>query len=180
MNDQKLLSGLKKGDRKIILAIYNNYSPKVTAWITKNSGTKSDAYDIFQDSLETLILKIDSINSSFESLLMKIVKYKWIDQLRKNKKDSLAKETLKMDLSMEEKSAVDNHQKFKMMDEAFVKLSELCQQLIEGLKQGENTQELMKRFKFNSANTLYRRKAACIERWSRLVKSNPNFKELMP
>ena len=36
---------------KVLLFLYKNLQPKISAWIRKNNGSKEEAQDIFQDSI---------------------------------------------------------------------------------------------------------------------------------
>jgi len=81
VSDQELFSGLKKGDEKCIRLIYSSLFPSVKRWVMDNSGNEADAYDIFQETLETILLKIDSLNSNMKGLTLRISKNKWLDKL---------------------------------------------------------------------------------------------------
>ena len=64
------------------------------------------------------------------------------------------------------------------MEKYFSELSETCQMLMSLLKKGMKVEEVIREMSFSSANTLYRRKAACMERWSTLIKEDKLYKEL--
>jgi len=179
VSDLKLFEGLKHGDRKAINEIYKNISPKVIYWVKNNSGSEEDGYDIFQESLEIILLKIESLNSSLGGLIMRIAQRKWIDKLRKNKVSIIsADNSLSENIQAYEDQAVVEHEKHKLMDHTFSKLSALCQKIIIALKKGSTVDEIVRTLEMSSANTLYRRKSACIERWSILIKEQNSYKEL--
>ena len=176
MSDKEAFNGLKSGDRRVIQNIYGRLLPSVQRYIKSNSGSIEDAHDIFQETLETILLKIDQCPTNFKGLVMTIAKRRWIDRLRRiGKETTIAEEISKQTVEGE---VTNSYDKFKLMEIAFAQLSELCQKLIEGIKRDLNVEQLVQELNFNNANTLYRRKAACVERWSILVRQQKEFKEL--
>lgn len=174
MSMQRWFDGLKSGDAAIIRDIYSSLLPKVKAWIVKNGGTSIVADDIFQDVLETILLKIERVDKSFEGLVMQIAKYKWYDKIRKSKKEVRTEDSLRLihsDLDIESNiiKAEESYIRYKLMDTTFNKLSDLCQKLLQKIKTGLSADQICGELNFNNKNTLYRRKAACIQRWSTLI-----------
>jgi len=182
MTDYDLFEGLKTGERAAILRIYETLLPTVDVWVRDNNGSKEDALDIFQETLETILLKIDSVKSSFGGLVIAIAKKKWIDKLRKKATATKSEEALKelvSDLSQDYAKSELEYQKFKLMERHFIRLSETCQKIMTMIKAGSSVSEIVGNLSLSSPNTLYRRKAACIQRWSELVKSDPYYKEVV-
>jgi len=177
MSDLELFKGLKSGDRTGVQSIYDRYLPVAEQWIRANSGTTEDARDLFQECLEILILKIESCNESLQGLIMTIIKRRWIDRLRSVKRQNIIMgETVhEQDSRNEDDTAYD---KYRLMEITFEQLSSLCQQLMTAIKRGMQVEQMVEELGFKSANTLYRRKAACIERWSVLVKESQVYKQL--
>lgn len=178
MDDFDLFEGLKSGHRPSVKKIYDTLLPRIEYWITSNNGSKADAQDIFQETLETIILKIEKVHTSFEALVLLLSKRKWIDRLRRNKvyakvrsdaSDRLTDNETEGDLYIEEESS---YLKFKILDETFASLSQTCQELMTLIRNENSVDTILKKMQFASANTMYRRKAACTERWSKLVKEH--------
>lgn len=179
MKENDLFIGLKEGDRIAIKTIYKDFFPKVKQWVLNNNGSSQDAADIFQEVLETILLKIETVNSSFEALVIQMTKYKWIDKIRKKKTARNHQVNVEKSDSMSSENQIitseQEYIKYKLLDKHFTQLSELCQALILKLKEGLSASEIVNALNFKSANTLYRRKAACIERWSTLIKADKNY-----
>jgi len=185
VDDQILFQGLKKGDRKSVEYIYTNYFDSVKYWVRNNKGSEEDAADIFQETLETILLKIEAVHTSLGGLIMQLSKRKWIDRLRKEK------QTKEVRLSGNERQGYDEgseaaliekekaYLKFKVLEQTFQELSELCQKLLNMLKEGKQVEELVTELAFSNANSLYRRKAACVERWGTLIKQNANYDNII-
>lgn len=179
VDDLSLFNGLKNGDSQAINKIYQGICPKVIAWVKSNSGTEDDGYDLFQETLEVILLKIKSLDSNLSGLIMRIAQRRWIDKLRGQKKMRIVSMDQSIEkLDDEEKLALVEYEKHKLMDQTFEKLSELCQKIITKLKEGQSVENIVQSLELSSANTLYRRKSACIERWSLLIKQQNKYKEL--
>jgi len=54
-------------------------------------------------------------------------------------------------------------------------LSDLCQQLISMLKEEQSTEVILETLQFNSANTMYRRKHACMASWRKFLKADIQY-----
>ena len=61
---ENLIEKIRVQDRETLLSIYKEVFPMVEKYIQRNSGTSTDAQDIFQDALYLLIKKTDDV--SFE------------------------------------------------------------------------------------------------------------------
>ena len=181
MSDKELLKGLKQGDRKTVVKIYESLLPRVTNWVQANSGTQSDARDVFQEALETILLRVEKINSSFEGLVMTICRNKWIDRLRLEKRNRELQHKVKpeqVETGLTESDTIAFN-KYVLMEKYFTQLSEICQKVIMLIKQDTPVSEIVAQLSFSSANTLYRRKAACVERWAKLIKQDASYENLM-
>ena len=180
----RLFEGLKSGDKESIELIYQTIFPKVRAWLLSNSGSPDDAYDLFQDCLETILLKIEHIDRSLEGLIMQMAKYKWIDKIRKKRTQEKVRNELIIRHNDETSmypyiSEEEEFLKHKVIEKAFNQLSELCRNILTMIKAGKNAQSIVTKLSLSSPNTLYRRKAACIERWSILIKNDPDYKQII-
>lgn len=81
---------LKKADEIAIRAFYVENFPQIEQWIINNNGSSEDAQDLFQDGMLVMLncLQDNTFNfsGSPSGYLFSIVRYKWIAQLKKNKK----------------------------------------------------------------------------------------------
>lgn len=66
--------------------------------------------------------------------------------------------------------------RFQVLETTFLKLTVVCQQLISKLKKGKKPSEIVNEMNFNSNNTFYRRKFACLDSWKKLCKEDARFK----
>ena len=174
---------LRSGDKSFLRGLYGAVLPKVRSWVSNNSGTINDANDLFHQALETLIISASqnrlNVNGDIEPYIFKMCKYKWIDQLRK--KDKLAQ----IDINTQEEQLRQEAQEFELLDmnkslkfaldATYDQLSETCQKIVKLVKASTNVEHMVKQLKMSSANTLYRRKFACMKRWRELLLLNESY-----
>ena len=65
--------------------------------------------------------------------------------------------------------------KFQIMDQTFVQLSELCQKVINLLRGGKKPEQIATILEMSNANTVTRRKFACMASWIELVKMDKMY-----
>lgn len=185
MDQNKYIDGIRAGDKMIIREIYQANLPKFISWIKVNSGTTEDAHDIFQDGMEAVMhLCFDedfAIKSSLNSLIMTICKNKWIDKLRKKKTEqkvrlelaSRQEEKTNMEFNFDQQSSQSDVQ--NMLTSTFQKISPLCQQVLKLIETGSSADEVAKQLNMSNANTVYRRKFACLESWRKHIESHEYY-----
>ena len=108
---------------------------------------------------------------------MGIVRYKWLDKKNRNKRDqevrnqNLQRYTDENDPNIEDLliATEQAHHQAQRLENSFKQLSDLCQQLLTLIKGGRSTEEIIQTLSFSTANALYRRKNACVERWRILL-----------
>ena len=182
LEDNDLLNGLKQGNRNTLTFIYKEIFPKVKYWIIQNGGQEDDAYDIFQEVMESILLNVNEVYRSFSGMVIHIAKNKWIDKVRKNKTQDKVRNTniprpqYSEDVEKELISKEKEYIKFKLLEDTFQQLSDTCQRVMSLVREGKKANEIANLLSFKSVNTLYRRKAACVERWSLLIKEHSNYK----
>lgn len=184
MIDQKTnsdLAGLKQGNMEVIRGIYRRNLSIVRSMIGQMGGNSADADDVFQEALETLLVKVDRIESNFDGLLYQICRRRYIDRTRQKQREKVRNKALQRhqeeqhNVSHEINILSEEYDTFQLLDETFKSLSETCQKLMTLVRAGESTDAIMDKMSFSSSNTMYRRKFACIERWSKLIKNHPNY-----
>jgi RNA polymerase sigma factor (sigma-70 family) len=179
--DQRYIQALRQNDPLVTKEIYRQHATAARIWIIKNSGTAADAQDVFQEAVMAVYEK--ALDPNFEltcplgALLHLIYSRKWIDRLRKNKRDHVVRKieseryvnetdpdalTLAAEVS-------ENAERASRLARAFAQLSELCQQMLRLLGEGIAPKDVAEQLQMNSVDTLYRRKNACAGRWRELM-----------
>lgn len=179
------ISGLKSGDRTVILEIYRQNLPQLTRWILKNNGSEDDALDIFQESIEIIIHKIydNKLPSplNFGGYLHTICKNKWIDKLKEIEKLEKVRneELIRYTNEETQMKEIDKEEQGEllrvMLNDTFLELSEVCQKLISLLESGVSSAEAAKKMDMTNANTVYRRKFACYESWKKKIQNHDYY-----
>lgn len=169
------LQRLQQGENKLLLSLYEDLLPKVRQWVIANNGTSEEADDIFQDALEALINKSYSdskiTQENLHGYTMQIAKNKWIDKLRRqnsfDKVRSAFLNRLEDEYSIEEEYISIQEEQLKQhnLQAAYEKLSEVCRRLLKMLLDEKSSSEITKELNMSSANTMYRRKHACMKSW---------------
>jgi len=89
-SEDSLILGVKNSSEEIVKYLYSNNYPKAVKLVTEKSDLKDDVSDLFHESLITLIENVRHNkfkgNSKLETYLMSIVKFKFYELLRQNKK----------------------------------------------------------------------------------------------
>lgn len=167
--------GLRNGDPDTLKAVYQAYSGSVKSWVIKNNGSLEDAQDIFQEALMAIFQKLNDPNydlkSPFGPLLMTICKNKWIDQLRKKKREQEVRNAnpgrlFDEAVAEQDLAAIEEEElKQRSLQVAFDQLSELCQRLLKLAIAEMNPAAIAQQLEMSGANAVYRRKKACTDRW---------------
>jgi len=173
MDNNILLKKLKEGDSKAISLLYE-YFPVVKNYIVKNSGSDSDAKDVFQEALIILYKKLQSNNFEFkskvETFVFGISKNLWFEELRKRNKSSkfLSDDYLKYD------NLIKNHfaeeKKYEQMDLILINLGEKCAEILKlfyfKCKSMEDIADLLN---YKNINTVKTQKYKCLERAKKMA-----------
>ncbi len=135
MTDEQIIHELKAGKHTAaIKALYRHY-PLVRQMILKNSGSRQDAEDIYQEVLIILFRKAKdekfTLTSSLSTFLFSISRLQWMNELRRRKKE--AKGELG-EISAEDAATfsqyIDEESKFKKAEQAILQLGEKCRELL--------------------------------------------------
>jgi RNA polymerase sigma factor (sigma-70 family) len=80
------LAGLLRNDPATIRALYAKHFPAVRQYVLKNSGTRSDAQDIFQEAVTVLWMSVKDGRLVPDvdpgGFLYRVAKNKWLDVVR--------------------------------------------------------------------------------------------------
>jgi RNA polymerase sigma factor (sigma-70 family) len=177
-SDKKLVEGIKKGNADSIRYIYSEYFEIVKTYITRNSGTEDDAYDIFQDSLMAVFKKFQlngfTLKGDLKGYIYGIAKNLWYEQLRRKGK------SLPLDYEI-----VDDIDLSKLLDtpieqivqRAFLKLKPDCRKILELHVKGLDYEQIASEMNFKSPAYARRKKYLCKEALIELIKSDPDYRD---
>ena len=180
--DQKYIIALREGNNALLKEAYHKCAKQVQLLVLNNSGTIQEAKDLFQEALLVVFYKAQDedfvLTCQFCYFVLSICKNKWYDVLRKKGVEAKVIQEFKRlynntSPSIEELiiQAEEEQKKQVCLDKSFKKLSTVCQNLLDKVKKGKTTAEIVNIMQMPTANTVHRRKAACIKRWTELYHS---------
>lgn len=134
MTDLHIIQELKSGNyTSAMKGLYKHYGV-VRAFVLKNSGSKQDAEDVFQEALIILYRKVKApefqLTSSLATFITGISRYYWLGELRKRGK------SINMNLDLPETESEDfsalleNESRFAVAEQALLTIGEKCRDLL--------------------------------------------------
>lgn len=184
--DEAIIDGLKKRDNGIIRYIYKEYYPTIKFLITTNSGTETDAEDVFQDALVVLYRKIARENliltSSFKTFLYSICRNLWLQRLDRR---VFSHELLEMeDMSelhddLRPEQPEEEQEKYRLFQQHFLSLSQDCQKVLRLFMSKTSLKEIADIMGFKTEKYAKTRKFMCKEKLKNMIINDPYFKKYL-
>lgn len=178
-SDQEYLLGLQTNNQKILHSLYKNHFPMILKMILNNSGTESEAKDVFQESIIVLYRNANSENfqlrCSVQTYLYAIAKRLWLKQLHKGA--GISKWNNEMDEENDGihlfQSDIELHQEkenqFRQLGESLAQLGEPCRTLIEDFYiRKMDMEELAEKFGYTNSDNAKTQKYKCLQRLKKL------------
>lgn len=130
MTDQELVELLKQGRYdKAMKGLYKAF-PVLKKWVVQNSGSKSDAEDVFQEALLVLCKKVKNdtffLSSSLSTYIIAIGKNIWMAELRK--KNIIISDTEDIEVAIIE--TAEEESSFALAEQAFALLGDKCKEIL--------------------------------------------------
>ena len=170
-------------DNQYLEALQKRVYPKLKKLVLSNSGSSSDAKDLFQDCMVVLFRKAHEKNfvltSSVDTFIYAIAKRMWLHKLRKRKPS----ESLEVLMIGDEGNKVDelviNEERNKLYLRHFNQLSAGCKDLLQLFFKGLNMKEITKILELSSVGYARKKKHGCQEKLLTAIKADPIYKELL-
>ncbi len=176
--DHKYLIALKANDSRLLSELYRDCAPGIIRWVTANNGTAADAADLFQEALISLHRSAHKpdfeLSCPINALIFTICRNQWINQLRRKKKEAEVRivEAERYAPETATESAYERWEEEQLekerLDASLAQLSATCRDLLRLLGRGVSSADAAKKLGMTNANTVYRRKNACLKRWREL------------
>lgn len=169
-NQEALLKGLAKSDKKAIETIYKENYNLVQTLVVNNSGSADDAKDIFQEAMIVLYQKAQSgsfeLHCQIKTFLYSVCRRLWLKRLQQQSRYSLYENSEDLVIVDED---VEDHEKrsteFTVMEKAMSGLGEPCKSLLEAFYlQKKNMQEIAANFGYTNAENAKTQKYKCLMR----------------
>ena len=166
--------------------MYQKFFPKVKGFVMRKGGDEARAKDIFQDAVlvvHEMAKQPDFLlTSQFSTLLHGICRNLWRKQQQKKSSSQvmIANEDLynhQSDWELEYGSL--KWERRKLYDKAFSQLGERCQDFLLLFFQKMKMEEIAQQLGAKSANNAAKQKERCKKKLIELIKSAPEYGELM-
>jgi len=170
MSENQIVQAIKAGDQEGIKQLYQQYFKMIADLIQKNSGTREDAEDIFQETLITVITKIRSsefqLTSRLSSFLYAISKNMWLYRLRGEK------QTQVIELEIYE-------EKHKLIAKVFDHISQECQKILKTFYFEKKALKDIGTEMNYTEGSIRVKKSRCMESLRKLVEDHPDYKSII-
>lgn len=174
-NEQLLLQGLAKNEKKAIETIYKENYNVVQALIINNNGTTDDAKDIFQEAMMVLYQKVKSgtfeLNCQIKTYIYSVSRRLWLKRLLHQNRFSVIDNHHDLQTVVEEDMEESDRRdaEFIMMEKALNSLGEPCKSLIEAFYiQKKSMQDIAASFGYTNADNAKNQKYKCLTRLKKL------------
>lgn len=180
--DKEILDCIRtRNNNKALSYLYEESLVKVRQYILKNSGTKDDANDIFQDAVIILFNQVrqDKFNEAYsiDSFIYSVSRNLWIDKVRREKKFSSYESPEQFASISDEGDHLDDlisKEKTMAMKNVFNKLDEKCKQILNYVIHDKySMKEIKEKMGYSSENVAKTTHYRCKQYLKELVKSNP-------
>ena len=184
--DHKYIEALATNNSVLIEEIYRRYAVGVKRMVLKNSGTETDAADLFQDVLIELHRKATQQNfvltCPFEAFLYLVCRNRWINELHKRKGHTVTISgdegfDIKQDVAESYEALLMLEKRKGLIENKFAALGDGCRNLLELSWSGKQLQEVAAILNFSYAY-VRKKKTECIGKLISLVKEDPGFSDL--
>lgn len=176
MPDQFIFEGLKINSNDAYAALYQWYFPSVKNFIVKNSGSSSDADDVFQDTLLVLLKKIQApdfvLTASLKTYVFAISTNLWLKKLRDTKKNVSVDDSTYVHFLVDYEAAekeIQTHNSNKLVN-AFLSISQKCKLLLQAIfYESKPIETITKEFGYTNKHNAQNQKYKCLEQARRGV-----------
>lgn len=184
--DDAILKGLRKRDGEVIRYIYKEYYPSIKFLIITNSGSETDAEDVFQDAMVIIYRKIIEdkliLTSSFKTFLYSICRNLWLQRLDRKlfSYEFMENENLTdmQDVIVLEQSELEN-EKYRLFQQHFLRLSEDCKKILRLFMNKVPLREIAEIMGFKTEKYAKTRKFMCKEKLKNAIINDPNCKKFL-
>jgi len=184
--DEAILEGLKKRDREVIRYVYKEYYPTIKFLIISNSGSDTDAEDVFQDAMVIIYRKISEdrlvLTSSFKTFLYSICRNLWLQRLDRKlfSYEFMENENLTdmQDAIVVELTEMEN-EKYRLFQQHFLRLSEDCKKILRLFMNKVPLKEIAEIMGFKTEKYAKTRKFMCKEKLKNAIINDPSCKKFL-
>ena len=183
-NKKELIEGLRKQNPSVLNYIYREYYSAVSYMVKHNSGTETEAEDLFQESVVTAYYKARKdgfeLTSDFGTFLYGVAKFLWLKEI-KNRKETVSLDhltELQKDEAFVYEEEVEKTERLRLYRQKFEELTNDCQKVLRLSFSGISMEEIAKRLKFSSVQHAKNRRYRCKEALLKMIQGSKMFKKV--
>lgn len=185
LSDKNILNYLQSGktalQNKALRFLYAEYYGLIENMILKNSGSKEDVPDVFQNGLIVLFNKAKQtdfrLSSTLKTYLYSICRNLWLMEIRKNKRKTPLEDHHEF-IAVEEdnfETLVMNEKKQLVM-QLLEKMGDSCRQvLIHFYYKKMRMAQIKENMSYSSEQVAKNKKRACMKKLREMIMNNPNY-----
>jgi RNA polymerase sigma factor (sigma-70 family) len=180
ISDISIIEGLRKQDDKVLNWLYDNYLQTVRSYVLKNSGSKEDVSDVFQDTIIILYNQILNdkfmLSSDLKGYFFGIARNVWQSQLRKMRKTV----EMEIDFAVEEDAeGINDPLLERIISRAFQKLKPDQQLVLNLFSDGFSYEDIALKLDLKNESYARRKKYLSKEALLEIVKKDPEYQEYL-
>jgi RNA polymerase sigma factor (sigma-70 family) len=179
--NRTLLEGIRNQDESALLHLYNEFYPWVEYYILKNSGTRSEARDVFHDAILVLYRKLKNddldIHTSLRNYVYGICKKLWLKELEMRRKRVISSQAdHEMDILSSNSDNQDEQERIRLFQYYFSQIDEDCQRILKLYYDNASLQEISEVMGYRSMKYAKKKKAKCMYRLMKMIRKDPRFR----
>ncbi len=188
INQQEILENIRSGTgNKALTHLYENTLPKVRKYVLKNSGSKDEANDIFQDAVIIFFNKVkdDKYDPKMEidAFIYTVARNLWIDKARRERRmvnyDHVQQFEYQTDNNNQLTDMIDK-EKTGAMRKVFEMLDEKCQKILNYyIYEKRSMKEISQLMGYSSEDVAKTNHYRCKQYLSKLVKNSQELVNLL-
>lgn len=186
MTDQEIVNVLKtndlKGGTNALKILYKNNYYMVEDYILKNSGTRDDAKDIFQESVIVLYKNIKKesfeLNGKISTYLYSITRNLWLKKLRDSKISTTSIDGYKDSFVQNSNAitAIEYSESQKLIGGMLQKASEKCKNLLKAFYYEKHSMKTIAATQgYSSEQVAKNQKVRCLKKLRTLLNSSEYY-----
>lgn len=171
---------MKQGqDRKVVPLLYKKVFPLVKNYITKRSGRKDDAYDVFQDALMIFYRQIvkGTFNPKYKpyGYLYRLSINCWLNKIKKEGRMNLTEDFESVGEELTDESPASNTDE-SLLKTLFSDIGDKCIELLTYTVYNNMLMEdIMLRMGFSSVGAVKMQQMRCKQKLMKEIENNPTL-----
>ena len=187
--DSELVTNLRTGQRmkESIKAIYRDYFESLSWYVMKNSGTREDAEDVFQEVVVSFVELVRNgqfrEESSVKTFLYSMNRYTWLNELKRRGRALAREEKYEKELDRilpDTSHLVMNREEKAELRRLVEELGETCRKILH-LYYYENfsMKEILDTTEYENEQVVRNKKYKCLKQLEQMINEKPVLKQTL-